>query len=88
MKINSRILIVLIFLSCVFSNTFSQTDSTYLNTEEIIEDILQEPTGEIDESDLYDIIEQLMLNPINLNTASSLCTRIKVEWYLFYQNRN
>ena len=70
MKINSRILIVLIFLSCVFSNTFSQTDSTYLNTEEIIEDILQEPTGEIDESDLYDIIEQLMLNPINLNTAS------------------
>jgi hypothetical protein len=53
-----------------FSVTFSQTDSTYLKTEEILEDILQEPSGEIDESDLYDIIEQLMLNPINLNTAS------------------
>ena len=49
---------------------WAQTDSTYLKTEEILEDILQEPTGEIDESDLYDIIEQLMLNPINLNTAS------------------
>ncbi len=49
---------------------FAQTDSTYLKTEEILEDILQEPTGEVDESDLYDILEQLMLNPINLNDAT------------------
>ena len=70
MKIYYCILTVLILLHGVFTSTFSQTDSTYLNTEEIIEDILQEPTGEIDESDLYDIIEQLMLNPINLNKAS------------------
>ena len=49
---------------------FAQTDSTYLKTEEILEDILQEPTGEVDESDLYDILEQLLLNPINLNDAT------------------
>ena len=49
---------------------FSQTDSTYLRTEEILEDILQEPVGDIDESDLYDQLEQLLLNPVNLNTAN------------------
>lgn len=49
---------------------FSQTDSTYLRTEEILEDILQEPVGDIDESDLYDQLEQLLLNPVNLNTAT------------------
>jgi len=49
---------------------FAQTDSTYLKTEEVLEDILQEPTGEVDESDLYDLLEQLMINPINLNNAT------------------
>ena len=58
----------LIFISCI--PLFAQTDSTYLKTEEILEDILQEPVGEIDESDLYDILEQLILNPINLNNAT------------------
>ena len=53
-----------------FKIIFAQTDSTYLKTEEILEDILQEPTGEVDESDLYDILEQLLLNPINLNDAT------------------
>jgi len=65
-----HISIILFFLLIACSITFSQTDSTYLKTEEILEDILQEPSGEVDESDLYDIIEQLMLNPINLNKAS------------------
>jgi len=41
-----------------------------LRTEEILEDILQEPVGDIDESDLYDQLEQLLLNPININTAT------------------
>jgi predicted DNA-binding helix-hairpin-helix protein len=52
------------------SVSFAQTDSSYLKTEELLEDILQNPVGEVDESDLYDILEQLMLNPINLNKAS------------------
>ena len=49
---------------------FPQTDSSYLQTEETLEDILQEPVGEIDESNLYEQLELLMLNPINLNTLS------------------
>lgn len=47
----------------------AQTDSSYLTTEEILEDILQEPVGEIDESDLYEQLELLMIDPINLNSA-------------------
>ena len=49
---------------------FAQTDSTYLQTEEVLEDILQEPIGEVDNSDLFENIEQLLQNPINLNTAT------------------
>ncbi|MCZ7612632.1 MAG: helix-hairpin-helix domain-containing protein [Ignavibacteriaceae bacterium] len=52
------------------NHLIAQTDSSYLTTEEILEDILQEPVGEVDESDLYEQLELLMLNPINLNTAS------------------
>ncbi|MCW9095754.1 MAG: helix-hairpin-helix domain-containing protein, partial [Ignavibacteriaceae bacterium] len=52
------------------SNIYSQTDSSYLKTEEILDDILQEPAGESDNSDLYDQLEQLLLNPINLNEAT------------------
>lgn len=47
----------------------AQTDSSYLQTEETLEDILQEPIGEVDQSDLYEQLELLMLNPVNLNTA-------------------
>ena len=61
---------VLYLLSISTDEIFSQTDSTYLRTEEILEDILQEPVGDIDESDLYDQLEQLLLNPININTAT------------------
>ncbi len=47
-----------------------QTDSSYLKTEEIMEDILQEPTEEFDNSELYEEIEQMMMNPLNLNKAT------------------
>ena len=51
--------------------TFSiaQTDSSYLKTEEVLEDLLQEPIGEIDDSNLYELVEELLRNPINLNNA-------------------
>jgi len=67
----SFISICVIFLSSIAAEEiFSQTDSSYLTTEEILEDILQEPVGDIDESDLYDQLEQLLLNPININTST------------------
>lgn len=62
--------LVSLLLSLYSEKLFSQTDSSYLRTEEILEDILQEPVGDIDESDLYDQLEQLLLNPVNLNTAT------------------
>jgi len=67
LKISFQFLLALIFLTKI---SFAQTDSTYLQTEEVLEDILQEPIGEIDDSDLYESIEQLLQNPINLNTAT------------------
>ena len=66
LKITFQFLFALIFLLEI---SFAQTDSTYLQTEEVLEDILQEPIGEIDDSDLYESIEQLLQNPLNLNTA-------------------
>jgi hypothetical protein len=57
-------------LSLNLQTIFSQTDSSYLKTEEILEDILQEPVGDIDESNLYEQLELLMLNPLNLNTST------------------
>lgn len=64
------ILLPVIIFILVSVNSFSQTDSSYLKTEEVLEDVLQEIPGEIDNSDLYDIIEQLKRNPVNLNTAT------------------
>lgn len=58
-------LIALLLLSP--GHLLSQTDSSYLRSEEILEDILQEPTGEFDNSDLYEQVEQLLQNPLNLN---------------------
>ena len=49
--------------------TFAQTDSSYLRTEEVLEDILQEPVGEFDNSDLYEELEYLINNPVDINSA-------------------
>ena len=70
MKLTKYISLSLLLFLISFELVDAQTDSSYLKTEEMIENILQEPVGEVDESDLYDILEQLMLNPINLNKAS------------------
>jgi hypothetical protein len=66
-KISAFLIIVITILPVLI---IAQTDSTYLRSEEILEDILQEPIGEIDNSDLYESIEQLMQNPLNLNKAT------------------
>ena len=51
--------------------TLSQTDSTYLEAEDALENILQEPTGEVDNSNLYEIVEQLIRNPLDLNKSDT-----------------
>jgi len=58
-------------LTLIFSSfVFSQTDSTYIGAEEFLEDLLQEPDESQDNSNLYEIVEQLILNPIDINSAS------------------
>lgn len=47
----------------------AQTDSTIKNPDDVIDDILQEPNEETDNSTLYEIFEDLIKNPVNLNTA-------------------
>ena len=61
--------LLLLIISSAQLQIFPQTDSTYMTTEEVLEDILQEPIVETDNSDLYEILEQLLREPINLNEA-------------------
>ncbi len=61
---------ILIFFALLFTTLqFAQTDSSYLSTEEVLEDLLQEPVEETDNSDLYEEIEDLINNPIDVNIA-------------------
>jgi len=49
---------------------FAQFDSTETATEEVIDDLLEEPSTETDNSDLYEIFEDLHRNPVDINSAS------------------
>ena len=66
-----RVLLLSVILLIILFNqlTFSQIDSTTLNTEEIIYDLLQEPATESDNEDIYEILEDITLNPVELNSA-------------------
>ena len=69
-KLMKQFSITFIFSVLVLTFTsFAQTDSTYLRTEEVLEDILQEPVGEFDNSDLYEELEYLINNPVDINFA-------------------
>ena len=68
MKYLSIILILISFL--LFNKSiFSQTDSTTVNSEDAVDDLLQESTEEIDNDQLYEVFDELSRNPINLNKA-------------------
>lgn len=60
-----------ITLLFIFFNQYilSQTDSADANIEEIIYDLLQEPTTESDNEDIYGILEDLVTNPVDINSA-------------------
>ncbi|MCH7772679.1 MAG: helix-hairpin-helix domain-containing protein [Bacteroidetes bacterium] len=67
MKTSYKIFIILILFPIYFS--VAQTDSLYLKAEEVLENILQEPTKEVDNSNLYELLEQLIQNPVNINRS-------------------
>ncbi|GBD86699.1 helix-hairpin-helix motif protein [bacterium BMS3Abin03] len=66
---HKKILLLLILSFNLPGILLAQTDSSYIETENVLEDILQEPTGQSDDSNLFDILEQLKRNPIDLNKA-------------------
>lgn len=60
----------LIILYAFFSNlTFAQVDTTYLNTEDILEELIDETSEESDNSELFDRFEFFINFPVDINTA-------------------
>ncbi len=66
MKILLSISIILFFFS---SPLFSQTDTNYIKAEDVLDELVEESQEDEVSSDLYDILENLMQNPVDLNTA-------------------
>jgi len=64
-----NIILIPLFLTIFQQYSFSQTDSAKIHIQEIIDELFNEPSVEIDHSDLYDKIEDLINNPIDLNEA-------------------
>ena len=62
---------ILLILLLLGGAGYAQTDSLVLHTETAIEDLLEEPGDESDNSDLYELIEYYIENPVNLNKASA-----------------
>jgi predicted DNA-binding helix-hairpin-helix protein len=63
------LLLILIALFFVSSALFSQTDTNYIKTEDVLDELVEESQEEEVSSDLYDILETLVQNPVDLNTA-------------------
>ncbi len=69
--INSQFSLYLLALLTILFNPkiLSQIDSTQVQAEEFINEMLQEPITEGDNEDIYTILEELSLNPIDINSA-------------------
>jgi len=66
---NIKLIIPIIFLITQVENIFPQTDTSYIKTEEVLNELLEESQEEEVSSDLYDVFENLMQNPVDLNTT-------------------
>ncbi len=51
------------------NQSFAQTDTTYLDTEDVLEELIEEASEESDNSELFDRFEYLINNPIDINAA-------------------
>ncbi|QQS37638.1 MAG: helix-hairpin-helix domain-containing protein [Ignavibacteriales bacterium] len=47
----------------------SQSDTAEYNTEDVLDDLLQETQDTDEESGIYDVLEDLILNPVDINKA-------------------
>lgn len=64
-----KYLFTIIFLIAIIIPAYAQIDSTVLKTEEILDDVLIETESESEDEDLYDYLEEIIANPIDLNKA-------------------
>ncbi|MCZ7610925.1 MAG: helix-hairpin-helix domain-containing protein [Ignavibacterium sp.] len=64
-----KYLFTIIFLIAIIIPAYAQIDSTVLKTEEILDDVLIEAESESEDEDLYDYLEEIIANPIDLNKA-------------------
>lgn len=62
-----RITLIIILLTA--SQLCAQTDTTYFETEDLLEQIIEEATEESDNAELFDRFEYLLENPVDINTA-------------------
>ncbi|OGU74985.1 MAG: hypothetical protein A2V93_01290 [Ignavibacteria bacterium RBG_16_34_14] len=60
------LLVIVFFLS---QTLFSQTDTTYIKTEDVLDELVEESQEQEVSSDLYDVLETMVQNPVDLNTA-------------------
>lgn len=77
MRYLSICLLYLLFLDTI---TIAQLDSTSKITEEVLEDILVEPAEESDAEELVEIFEELIRNPIDINSADLLSYQNFQKW--------
>lgn len=70
---NYHYIILIILIQVIFyCDGFTQTDSTNIVSEDILENIIAEPDEEGDDSELFNVLEDLSQNPIDINTADLL----------------
>lgn len=62
------VFVLLLFFILINDQSFSQVDSTLIN-DDLLDNILDEQDEETDNEDLIDVYEDLIRNPIELNTA-------------------
>ncbi len=58
------LILVLLYLNCP-----AQSDSILININQAVEDLIEEPEEETDDSDFYELIEFYIEHPVNINTA-------------------
>ena len=63
-----KLFLTILILIC--NTLYAQVDSSDAAADELIDNLYEESSEETENSDFYDIIEDLINNPINLNNAS------------------
>lgn len=67
--IDKKKFIILIFFLIFHSGIFAQSDSLEIPADEQIENILEESIQDADDTQMNEIIEELITNPVELNSA-------------------